>query len=117
MKKNLYSIYDSKANYFGNPFTSVNHATAIRTFSQACEDPNSELNRHSIDFSLFFIGTYDDEVGVVHSENHINLGLASAFSGRIKDYTSEPRPFVSNTEYPDLPINDVNNYDSEFVNK
>lgn len=83
MIKNVYSIYDSKANFFGNPFVSTNHATAIRTFAQACEDPNSELNRYSTDFSLHYIGHYDDSTGVILADNHINLGLASAFLNRL----------------------------------
>lgn len=80
MKKYICAVFDSKAKVYGNPFYSVNQATAIRAFSAASNDPDSELSRHPSDFTLFGLGWFDDETGVIsmleHQENH---GLATQF--------------------------------------
>lgn len=89
MKKFLYSVYDYKAQYHGNPFTSINHATAIREFSAACAQPGSQLYDHPTDFVLFAIATYDDQTGVVEPIPHINLGLAAnCFNRSVPDSPS-----------------------------
>lgn len=79
MNKNIYSIYDSKTGVFNTPFFAMNNATAIRTFSDAANDTQTNINRHPEDFSLFHIGTYDEESGEVSPANHTNLGLATDY--------------------------------------
>lgn len=65
MIKNIYSVFDKKAQVFSNPFTTLNHGTAIRSFDQACKDPGTELSMYPNDFTLFCIGTFDDEFGTI----------------------------------------------------
>ncbi|AXH77822.1 MAG: nonstructural protein [Microviridae sp.] len=80
MNKFLYSVYDSKAKAYSNPFTSVNQQIAIRDFTQAVRDENSQLNKFPEDFTLVELAEFDDETAVFNLHpNPIVLGLASNF--------------------------------------
>ena len=58
MITNVYSIRDTLAEIFNQPFCEINNATAIRAFSSAMlEKPNKD------DYILCHIGTYDDLTG------------------------------------------------------
>lgn len=58
MNTNLYSAFDSVAEVFHRPFTEVNDKTAIRAFSSSLED-----NKNKNDYTLYKIGTFDDNNG------------------------------------------------------
>lgn len=63
---NLFSVFDSKATSFGNPFSDQQPASAIRNFSDAVNDdsnPNNMWHKHPEDFSLFQIGQFDTDTG------------------------------------------------------
>jgi len=77
--KHMFSVYDSKATAYCVPFASVNLSTALRDFAFAANDPSSEINRHPLDYSLFQIGLFDDETGVLTPQTPLNLGMAAQF--------------------------------------
>lgn len=80
MQKFFYSVYDSKAKVFSNPFTSVNHLTATRDFNRAANDPSSDISKFPEDYTLYEIGSFDDVLGIlVPHENPTNLGMAIQF--------------------------------------
>lgn len=79
MNGNAFAIYDSKTKIFGTPFFSINNATAIRTFTDAANDAQTNINRHPEDFSLHHIGTFDAETGEIKGCTHTNLGLAADY--------------------------------------
>jgi hypothetical protein len=60
MKKNAYSFKDQKAGTYSDPYYAINDATASRSFSQACDTPDTMLNQYPEDFSLFKVGEWDD---------------------------------------------------------
>lgn len=77
---NLYSIHDSKAVYYSAPFTARSHGEAIRMFSDTANSPDSNIGRHPADFTLFYIGGFDVQLGQLHaSDAHMNLGKALDF--------------------------------------
>lgn len=61
MKTELYVIYDSKSGIYNKPFHQLNRDVALRTATDLANDPNSEISKFPEDYSLFLIGTYDDE--------------------------------------------------------
>jgi len=65
MHKVICSVRDIAANVYAAPFTSQNIQTALRDFGHACRDPNSALSRNPEDFTLYVIGTFDDDLGVI----------------------------------------------------
>ncbi|AXH76683.1 MAG: nonstructural protein [Microviridae sp.] len=80
MVKYLFSVYDSKARTYCNPFTAINQAVAIRDFTQAAHDPASHINKFPTDYTLVELGEYDDENATMNlHQNPVVLGLASNY--------------------------------------
>ncbi|UOF80675.1 DNA binding protein vP5 [Microviridae sp.] len=76
MKLKVFSVYDSKAEAYLQPFFSTTLGMATRMFGDAVKDQQHNFNKHAADFTLFQIGEFDDENGLLVSVNKINLGCA-----------------------------------------
>lgn len=76
----IFSVFDSKACAFLQPFFSLNVATALREFASAAQDSGHAFHRHSGDYELFLLGEWDQYEGVIkmHDQKQ-SLGLASMF--------------------------------------
>lgn len=61
MLNNMYAIYDSKAEYYTQPFLFRNDQEAIRQFTSEAQNPESKLNKHAEDYTLFLLGEYDQD--------------------------------------------------------
>lgn len=85
---NIYTIYDSKAEYYLPPFFARTHNEAIRTFSQAVNDSQHHIGQNHSDFTLFFIGSYDETNGHIEgldsggSYIHSSLGNGVDFKAQ-----------------------------------
>lgn len=76
----VYSVFDSKARVFCKPFFVPTAEVAVRAFKGAANDGTHEMGRHGEDFTLFQVGEFDDERGVLTPlAQNINLGLAANF--------------------------------------
>lgn len=76
----VFSIFDAKSKLFGQPFFMGQNGQAIRAFTDLVNDENSMLNKHSGDFSLYQIASYDDNTAKFTNEEVISLlGIASEF--------------------------------------
>ncbi|WNK14794.1 MAG: nonstructural protein [Microvirus sp.] len=64
MKTKLYSIYDAVINVTHFPFQAHNDNDAKRSLLNAATDPNSHLYNNPSDFSLYYMGTYDDQEAI-----------------------------------------------------
>lgn len=74
----VFTIYDSKAEAYLQPFFSPTKNTALRMFERAANDGESDIARWAEDYTLFEIGTWDQDTGLLlPHEAKINLGLAS----------------------------------------
>jgi len=75
MKLNVYSIFDSAAKAYTNPFFMHNDGLAIRAFS---DNVNSEqennISKHPDQFTLFRIGEFDDASGEIKTDLVKSLG-------------------------------------------
>lgn len=81
MKMRLYSIFDSKLASFDRPFVMLTDAAAIRSFRDAVNDrsnPNNQWAKHPEDFSLFFVGEFEDDLGKLQGYTPLSLVTASA---------------------------------------
>ena len=56
----VYSIYDSKAEAYNQPFYMQSTGAAIRAFEDNARDPSTSIHKHPEDYSLFELGTFDD---------------------------------------------------------
>lgn len=61
----IFSVYDIKSKSFGQPFYSLTRGTAIRSFTDLVNDPQTSINKYPDDFTLFEIGTFDDNSGEI----------------------------------------------------
>jgi len=77
MKLKSFSIFDAKSNLFSQPFHTHNKATAQRSFAEDVNTEGTAPNKHPTDYSLFEIGEYDNEKGLMTSlMAPIQVGLA-----------------------------------------
>jgi len=75
----IYSIYDTKAEHYGNPVFIRTDAEARRMFSQIATDEQTEIGRHPEDFILYRIGTWDAENGMIKPEPGFAIAKAIEF--------------------------------------
>lgn len=74
-----YSLFDSKAKLFSQPFFALNDAVAKRMCAATANDEKSSLAQHPEDYSLFHIGEFDDDKGLLFpSGQNTNLCLISS---------------------------------------
>lgn len=74
MKLNVYSIYDSAATAYTQPFFMHNDGLAVRAFQGNVNTTDSNINLNPDQFTLFQIGTYDDNSGELISITPKSLG-------------------------------------------
>ncbi|QCQ85097.1 nonstructural protein [Blackfly microvirus SF02] len=73
----IYTINDSKASFYMQPFYARQNGEAIRTFAQAVNDtsnPNNLMARSPADYSLYEIGEFDELTGQITPVNPVSLG-------------------------------------------
>lgn len=77
MLQGIYSVYDSKAQAYLQPFFCPNAAVAIRAFQQAAIDPTHHFHTFAADFTLMQIGEWNELEGTLTMlDAKINLGTA-----------------------------------------
>lgn len=73
----VFSVLDAKIGSFMQPWFSATVDSARRAFFDACQDSASLLGRHPQDFTLYHLGSFDDETGLFDCKL-IALGNATA---------------------------------------
>lgn len=64
MRLQVFSVYDKAVGAFMQPFYVRSRGEALRSFTEAVNDEKSNFHRHTADFSLMFIGEFDDQSGL-----------------------------------------------------
>ncbi len=67
MKFRLFTIFDTKAKAYLPPFCLGEVGQAIRHFGDSVNNKESAFNKHPEDYTLFEIGVFDDNKGMVES--------------------------------------------------
>lgn len=70
---NVYSVFDEKAVSFMRPFIFTTDGQATRAFSDGVNDSSCHLSKHSEDYSLHCIGTFDEKSGLIVAETPTRL--------------------------------------------
>ena len=76
MKQLMFVIYDSKANAYLQPWFLTTEPMAIRAFTDLANDSDSNVSRHPEDYTLFNIGSFDDNTAEIIWNAPITLGNA-----------------------------------------
>jgi hypothetical protein len=99
----MYAVYDVKAQMYSHPHFLQSDGVAIRSFSQVCEDENSQFNKYPSDFSLYFIGSFDVESGEVIPDVPRQICNASEFvklksAEEISKFAKEAQALIEDSE-------------------
>lgn len=62
---NIYAIFDVKARIHTIPFFMQYDAPAVRAFVDMLRDKNHQFGKNHGDYSLYALGEYDDETGII----------------------------------------------------
>lgn len=73
---NIYAIKDAKIGAFSQPYYSHTHGSALRAFSDHVNDANSQPYKHPEDYTLWHLGTFDDNTGQLEAANPNQIGTA-----------------------------------------
>jgi len=88
-KLKVFTVYDSAVGAYMQPFFMQSAGQAIRAMSDTLQSTEHQFSKHPADFTLFEIGTYDEETGKLFSlPAYINLGTCLELQARI----SPPSP-------------------------
>lgn len=60
MKMLVFSVYDEKAEFFGNPFFVTAPGQATRMFADLSKDKQTTVGNHPEDFTLYQVGTWNN---------------------------------------------------------
>ena len=76
--KQVFAVYDSKAEFFADPMFFRTIGEALRSWETAAADQSMDLHKYPGDFSLFHIGTYDINTSVLEllPNGKVNYGTA-----------------------------------------
>lgn len=78
----VFSVYDSKAEAFMQPFFAMTAGVAIRMFQQHAMDVESNFHKWAADYELFEIGEFEEQHGALTASRAIHsLGNALVLQG------------------------------------
>lgn len=63
MISEMYSVFDGAVRAFLPPFFVRSRGEALRSFTEACNDGKHQFAKHSADYTMFFLGGFDDSSG------------------------------------------------------
>lgn len=73
----IFSVYDSKAESYVQPFYVPRVNVGIRMFAHAANNTETDFGRFPGDYTLFQIGTFDSDTGQITPDKaHTNHGTA-----------------------------------------
>lgn len=86
----VFSIFDSKAGVYSQPVFAVSAGAAVRSFEDAVNDPSTVYAKHPGDYTLFYIGRYDDATGFLSHGNDGHQNLGNGLQFRQQELRLEP---------------------------
>lgn len=76
----IFSVFDSAVGAYASPMFLHSRAQAVRAFTDAIADPSTNICKHPQDFTLFYLGEYDDQIGRFDSlPSPESCGVASEY--------------------------------------
>lgn len=91
METKIFSVYDEASEAYMMPFYSWQNASAIRAVVQQMQDPQSMLSLHPKDFSLYHMGSFNDQDGKIDAisppiligrlTDYLELAISTSMSG------------------------------------
>lgn len=79
MKMNAYCVFDVAIGSFNSPFFMQTDGLAIRGFSEQVNNPESQIGKNPDQFTLYRVGEFDDQEGMLIPHDPRSLGVGSQF--------------------------------------
>lgn len=84
MENKLYVVYDSKSESYSGPHSHRTKGEAIRTFTDACNDPETMLYKHPEDYTLMEVGGFNLTTGIITAyDAKVPVGSALEFKKQL----------------------------------
>ncbi len=75
----LFAIMDAAAERYIEPFCGSTMQVAIRGFQEACTTEGHQFRKFPEDYSLWHVGSFDPELGVLEAVTPRKIAMASSF--------------------------------------
>lgn len=77
MRSMIFAVHDKAVDAFLPPFFAPARGAAIRSFMDACSDPQHQFAKHLDDYVLYELGSFDDGNGTfaVHEPQRVMSGF------------------------------------------
>lgn len=82
METHFFTVFDSAAGRYLEPFPAPSVEFAIRGFREAVNKQDHQFNKFPEDYTLFYIGTWDPMTGEFGPQTPRSLGVAVTFIDR-----------------------------------
>lgn len=79
MKLAMFSVYDSAAEAYLQPFFMRTRGEAVRAFIDAVNGGQEAFTAHPGDYTLFYLGTFDQSLAAFEDCEPVSLGNAVSF--------------------------------------
>ncbi len=76
MRMFLYAVFDSASGVYDRPWIGQSDAAALRSFGDIACDAEHPIGKHPEHYSLFRLGEYDDNTGIIVPELCVCIGKA-----------------------------------------
>ena len=76
MRVFAYAVFDTASGVYDRPFFMHSDGVAMRSFGDAVVGNDSVVGKHPEDFTLFRIGEFDDNKGILKGESPVCLCTA-----------------------------------------
>ncbi len=87
MEKQLFTVYDSAAGAYLDPFVAPTVEFAIREFRNIVNKEGHQFNQFPSDYTLFHIGSFKIQEGTLKPNGPTSLGVALTFVEKIRMFT------------------------------
>lgn len=96
MKHLVFTVRDKAIGAFLQPFFTRSKGEAVRSFMEACNDPKHNFNRNSSDYTLFYLGDFDDVSGLFNPQDPERVLAAFECLGDVnRDLPEQPDNVLS----------------------
>ena len=100
----MFSVFDTKLAAFGTPFYMPKENVAIRTFNDLTNDPKSSIYKHPEDYTLYLLGNFNDETGLVESQKPHPMLNAAGLSKKDQQINLQQALLEQNNNIKAVPV-------------
>ncbi len=89
MKMNIYAIFDTASGTYWKPIYARSDEEIKRSFKGAADNAESDIGAHPEDYSIFRLGTFDDNTAKIQIEDRECIETALEAVARSRQVTKE----------------------------